>query len=275
MKTKSDDLLGGAALTLLVAHAVLIILSWLLSAMGQEDVRSLLSSEGIRWFVGEFTLMLASPLLVWLLLALVALGMALFVMSWPKKKVDEVSASAQTEPVPQVVTVPDTAVIVQEHRDTVVMEQSNPVKQSRTKTKVEPVVGNPISVLEFDSIHQAYQDLYSRFEKEIQDGMKSGEIAYWDYGEIYKDRFALEMEELHNSMRPTDLAVQAQFEMDFKMVSEKLVSKLAGLYADKLPSIGWIGQDNPREADSLRIECQRFYFRMNRDLFDGKLPHEK
>ena len=51
MKTKSDDLLGGAALTLLVAHAVLIILSWLLSAMGQEDVRSLLSSEGIRWFV--------------------------------------------------------------------------------------------------------------------------------------------------------------------------------------------------------------------------------
>ena len=52
---------------------------------------------------------------IWL--ALVALGMALFVMSWPKKKVDEVSASAQTEPVPQVVTVPDTAVIVQEHRE--------------------------------------------------------------------------------------------------------------------------------------------------------------
>ena len=211
---------------------------------------------------------------IWL--ALVALGMALYVLSWPKKKVDEVSASARTEPVPQVVTVPDTVVIVQEQRDTVVMEQSNPVKRSHTKTKQEDyVVGNPVGVLNLDSIHQAYQVLYSRFEKEIQDGMKSGEIAYWDYGEIYKDRFALEMEELHNSMRPTDLAVQAQFEMDFKMVSEKLVSKLAGLYADKLPSIGWIGQDNPREADSLRIECQRFYFRMNRDLFDGKLPHEK
>lgn len=208
---------------------------------------------------------------IWL--ALVAL--ALIVLGWPKKKGEEVSAPAQIEPVPQVVTVPDTVVIVQEHRDTVVMEQSNPVKQSHTKTKVEPVVGNPVGVLNLDSIHQAYQVLYSRFEKEIQDGMKSGEIAYWDYGEIYKDRFALEMEELHNSMRPMDLAVQAQFEMDFKMVSEKLVSKLAGLYANKLPSIGWIGQDNPRKADSLRIECQRFYFRMNRDLFDEKLPHEK
>ena len=74
MKTKLDDLLGGAALTLLVAHAVLIILSWLLSAMGQEDVRSLLSSEGIRWFVGSFSAMTASPLLVWLLLLLSAAG---------------------------------------------------------------------------------------------------------------------------------------------------------------------------------------------------------
>ena len=74
MKTKSYDLLGGAALTLLVAHAVLIILSWLLSAMGQEDVRSLLSSEGIRWFVGSFSAMTASPLLVWLLLLLSAAG---------------------------------------------------------------------------------------------------------------------------------------------------------------------------------------------------------
>lgn len=37
-------------------------------------MRSLISSEGIRWFVGEFTYTLASPLLVWLLLALVALG---------------------------------------------------------------------------------------------------------------------------------------------------------------------------------------------------------
>lgn len=202
---------------------------------------------------------------IWLIL--VALVMALAVLSWPKKKVEEDMAPTQMEPVPQVVAVPDTLVVVQEHHDTVVMEHRNPVKQSHTKTKLEePVVGHPASVLNLDSIHQAYQVLYSRFEKEIQDGMKSGEIAYWDYGEIYKDRFVFEMKELHNSMMPKDMASQAQFEIDFNTVSEKLVSKLVGLYADKLPSIGWIGQDNPRKADSLRIECQKLYFNINKDL---------
>ena len=57
-----------------VAELLLVILSWLLSATRLEGVRSLISSEGIRWFVGEFTYTLAAPLLVWLLLVLVALG---------------------------------------------------------------------------------------------------------------------------------------------------------------------------------------------------------
>ena len=57
-----------------LAELLLVILSWLLSATRLEGVRSLISSEGIRWFVGEFTYTLASPLLVWLLLVLVALG---------------------------------------------------------------------------------------------------------------------------------------------------------------------------------------------------------
>lgn len=202
---------------------------------------------------------------IWLIL--VALVMALVVLSWPMKKVEDDSASTQMESVPQVVAAPDTAVVVQEQRNTVVMEQSNPVKQSHTKTKKEePVVSNPAVVLNLDSIHEAYQVLYKRFEKAIQDGMKSGEIAYWDYGEIYKDRFALEMEELHNSMRPKDLASQAQFETDFKVVSKELVSKFSGLYVGKLPSIGWVGQENPRKADSLRIECQKLYFNINKDL---------
>ena len=202
---------------------------------------------------------------IWLIL--VALVMALVVLSWPMKKVEDDSASTQMESVPQVVAVPDTVVVVQEHRDTVVIEHPNPVKQSQTKTKKEePVVSNPVVVLNLDSIHEAYQVLYKRFEKEIQDGMKSGVIAYWDYGEIYKDRFVLEMEELHNSMRPKDLACQAQFETDFKVVSKELVSKISGLYVGKLPSIGWVGQENPRKADSLRIECQKLYFNINKDL---------
>lgn len=66
--------LGGGGLILLLAEALLVILSWLLSATMMEGVRSLLSSEGIRWFFGSFTDMIASPLLVWLVLLLSALG---------------------------------------------------------------------------------------------------------------------------------------------------------------------------------------------------------
>lgn len=61
-------------LGLLVAESVLVIVSWLMSAMRLEDVRSMLSSEGIRWFVGGFSDIIASPLLAWLLLLLIAVG---------------------------------------------------------------------------------------------------------------------------------------------------------------------------------------------------------
>jgi aminobenzoyl-glutamate transport protein len=70
----NNRLIALACVAFGVAELLLVILSWLLSATRLEGVRSLISSEGIRWFVGEFTYTLASPLLVWLLLALVALG---------------------------------------------------------------------------------------------------------------------------------------------------------------------------------------------------------
>lgn len=78
MKTDSSILsrkfLAYTALVLLLAELVLVLLSWILSAIGVEGVRSLLSSEGIRWFVGGFTDMVASPLLVWLIILLMAFG---------------------------------------------------------------------------------------------------------------------------------------------------------------------------------------------------------
>ena len=66
--------LGMLLMLLLVAEAGLILISWILSAMRVDGVRSLLSGEGIRWFFGNFTSMVASPLLVWLVLLLIALG---------------------------------------------------------------------------------------------------------------------------------------------------------------------------------------------------------
>ena len=74
MKTESVRGLGEVTLILLIAELALILLSWILSAAGVEGVRSLLSGEGVRWFVGDFARMVASPLLTWLLLLMIAVG---------------------------------------------------------------------------------------------------------------------------------------------------------------------------------------------------------
>ena len=67
-------LLAYIVLALALAEVVLVLASWLLSATMAGNVRSLLSSEGVRWFFGGFTAMLASPWLVWLVLLAIAGG---------------------------------------------------------------------------------------------------------------------------------------------------------------------------------------------------------
>ena len=74
MTSKYHQRLGWLCLTVVIAETLLVILSWLLSAMRVEGVRSLLSSEGIRWFFSSFNDLVASPVLVWLLLLMCALG---------------------------------------------------------------------------------------------------------------------------------------------------------------------------------------------------------
>ncbi len=59
---------------LIVGEVLLVLVSWLLSATMKGGVRSLLSSEGVRWFFGSFTDMVASPWLVWLLVVAMAGG---------------------------------------------------------------------------------------------------------------------------------------------------------------------------------------------------------
>lgn len=66
--------MGWLCLVTVIAETLLVILSWLLSAMRVEGVRSLLSSEGIRWFFSSFNDLIASPVLVWLLVLMCALG---------------------------------------------------------------------------------------------------------------------------------------------------------------------------------------------------------
>ena len=74
MTSKFHQRLGWLCLLVVIAETLLVILSWLLSAMRVEGVRSLLSSEGIRWFFSSFNNLIASPVLVGLLLLLCALG---------------------------------------------------------------------------------------------------------------------------------------------------------------------------------------------------------
>lgn len=71
---RNKKIVGYLAVALLLALVVLVLVSWLLSATKGEGVRSLLSSEGIRFFFGGFTDMLLKPLMVWLLLLSMAWG---------------------------------------------------------------------------------------------------------------------------------------------------------------------------------------------------------
>ena len=74
MTSKYHQRLGWLCLVTVIAETLLVILSWLLSAMRVERIRSLLSSEGIRWFFSSFNDLIASPVLVGLLVLMCALG---------------------------------------------------------------------------------------------------------------------------------------------------------------------------------------------------------
>lgn len=63
------------AFLLFAAQLLLMLVSWLLAAaIPASGVRSLLSSEGLRWFLGHFSEVLGTPVLLCLLLLLMAYG---------------------------------------------------------------------------------------------------------------------------------------------------------------------------------------------------------
>lgn len=57
-----------ACVVMLSANVLLVLMSWILSAVGTDDVRSMISGEGVRWFFGHYVDIITSPVLVWLLL---------------------------------------------------------------------------------------------------------------------------------------------------------------------------------------------------------------
>ena len=72
-----NSLQAYVALALGIMEIVLVPASWVLSVlMPDSGVRSMLGSEGVRWFLGRFNDMLCSPIVAWLLLLSVAYGCA-------------------------------------------------------------------------------------------------------------------------------------------------------------------------------------------------------
>ena len=72
---RKNRFLARLIIVLLTLQAVLVLASWLLAAaMPTLSVHSLISGEGVRWFVGNFALLLAKPLLVWIVLLAIAVG---------------------------------------------------------------------------------------------------------------------------------------------------------------------------------------------------------
>lgn len=67
-------------LLLMGMQVILVFLSWILAAANPgADIRSLLSSDGIRWIFGTFINNITTPILIWLLL--LGIAMALMRMS--------------------------------------------------------------------------------------------------------------------------------------------------------------------------------------------------
>ena len=72
---RGQHLFAVMMLLLLVAQGVVILGSWLITAiLPSLQLHSLLSSEGIRWFFGQFSYNLASPIMVWMLVATMGYG---------------------------------------------------------------------------------------------------------------------------------------------------------------------------------------------------------
>ena len=53
-----------ACVAILIANLLLVLLSWIISAMGVAGVRSLISSEGLRWFLSRYVCCFPLPIAV-------------------------------------------------------------------------------------------------------------------------------------------------------------------------------------------------------------------
>ena len=77
-KAKIEKFIPYVAVSLIVIEVLLIIGSWIVSSLFPASVtRSILSSEGIRWLLGKCTENFCTPLLVWIIMLAMSIGIVL------------------------------------------------------------------------------------------------------------------------------------------------------------------------------------------------------
>ncbi len=75
MRDKANRIFSVTALLVLLVQILLFVLSWIITATNPDlDVRSLLSGEGLRWFIGGYVNNQTNFVLVWILLLSISLG---------------------------------------------------------------------------------------------------------------------------------------------------------------------------------------------------------
>lgn len=78
MRNRFQTIASFLVLAVVVLELMLIVGSWLGSAVTTSlSIRSLLSAEGVRWYLGAYSEVMATPVLVWLLSVGIAYGLLL------------------------------------------------------------------------------------------------------------------------------------------------------------------------------------------------------
>lgn len=72
---KNSNVVGLLVILLVIMQVFVVVGSWIANALSPESgVVSMLSSEGVRWFVGSYARILATPLLIYIILIGVTIG---------------------------------------------------------------------------------------------------------------------------------------------------------------------------------------------------------
>ncbi len=192
---------------------------------------------------------------VWSLLSVVVavIGIALFVAIWFVNKWQDES----NVPVPAPVMTVDSTENSTNVQEEVSSEAKTDVRTIVSESdKKQSDVFKKESLLDFDSIHKCYFDLYDKYERGIKAAIADGKIEYVEFGEPYKYRFADEIYQLEQKMMPADENLMVEFEKDFMAIYGILLPKVFNVYS-YLPSFYKVVNDRCKR-DSISEELERF-----------------